>query len=793
MRMVINEWARILNRRIFWGLLAALFIVNGVLLYSEQSGYEKSGGDLAAYRQAFYEYRGNNSQAKTQEIEERFSELERFRQIDFYYQSLQSNSPAALPDDFSEEVLDQYETGDYLHYSDNVHTEYAIFKALAEAVNREAEHRDYIRSMEERAKSMLSVSLFTKGLSEFEKENIRRTPLDFAAVAEISLPVDISEGVEGFINASVTDLLLVLLLFSVCAFLFLSEENRSLSQITRPTANGRLPYVVSKLMAAGGLAMVLTVLFQLGNLLLMEWKYGLGDLSRPIQSVEGFMRCHLPISVGETILLYLAVKVLMMVFVSAFLCLLCILLKSGVLTCAVTALAAAASLICQVSISSLSYLNFLRYLNPVNALSVREFIKEYANLNFFSRPVSVLYAVIFLYSVLCIAALLAAMWAYCHTGEGQRKRKPWGFLRFFKAPPFLSGCHTRLVFHEAHKILISQKGILILLALVILQISFWQQSDHPPVVSAEDAVFQSLCTNLSGGDSPENDRYIDAVQERNQEIEGKIEEIYASQLPEVEKENQVKALNMEKISQNVLVRLEAMQENVKSNQAEYVYDGSYHTFLLYTNHDLERNISACLIIILLLSVVYNYEYSTGMSKLLTASFKGREETFWCKLGLSLFLTLAVYAASYIPQMVLYVKAFGSPWSQAPLNSIMLLKDVSLEISVTGAIMLNYGFKLLGLLAVSAITLWLSCHSYSILYVLVGASAIILLPQLLSSMGLSPVDWISLNFLLYQPGFLCQVGILPGIFQLVYYGIYVLLLLSLIIWLVAKTKKRWIQT
>ena len=75
MRMVINEWARILNRRIFWGLLAALFIVNGVLLYSEQSGYEKIGGDLTAYRQAFNEYRGNTSEAKAQEIQEHFSEL----------------------------------------------------------------------------------------------------------------------------------------------------------------------------------------------------------------------------------------------------------------------------------------------------------------------------------------------------------------------------------------------------------------------------------------------------------------------------------------------------------------------------------------------------------------------------------------------------------------------------------------------------------------------------------------------------------------------------------------------
>lgn len=793
MRMVINEWARILNRRIFWGLLAALFIVNGVLLYSEQSGYEKIGGDLTAYRQAFNEYRGNTSEAKAQEIQEHFSELERFRQIDFYYQSLQSNSPSVLPDDFSEEILDEYETGAYLQYSDNIHTEYAIFKALTSAVNRESEHRDYIRSMEERAESMLSVSLFTKGLSEFEKENIRRTPLDFAAVAEISLPVDISEGVEGFINASLTDLLLVLLLFSLCAFLFLNEENRSLSQITRPTANGRLPYVVSKLIAAGGLAVILTLLFQLGNLLLMNWKYGLGDLSRPIQSVEGFMRCHLPISVGETILLYLAVKVLMMVFASAFLCLLCILLKSGVLTCAVTALAAAVSLICQISISSLSYLNFLRYLNPVNALSVREFIKEYANLNFFSRPVPVLYAVIFLYSVLCIAALLAAMWAYCHTGEGQRKRKPWRFLRFFKTPPFLSGCHTRLVFHEAHKILISQKGILILLALVILQISFWQQNDHPPVVSAEDAVFQSLCANLSGGDSPENDRYIDSVQKRNQELDGKIEKIYASQLPELEKEKQVKNLTMDKIPQNVLIRLEAMQENVKKHQAEYLYDGSYHTFLLYTNHDLERNISACLVLILLLSVVYNCEYSTGMSKLLTASFRGREETFRCKLGLSLGLTLAVYLVSYVPQMLLYVKAFGTPWSHAPLNSIMLLKDVSLGISVTGAILLNYGFKLLGLLLVSSITLWLSCHSYSILSVLVGASAIVLLPQLLSFMGLTPVDWISLNFLLYQSKFLCQVGTLPGIFQPIYYIIFALLLLLLMIWLTAGIRKKWIQT
>lgn len=794
MRMVINEWSRIFNRRIFWGLLAAFFIINSVLLYSEQSEYEKSGGDLAAYRQAFEEYRGENSQAKSQKIKARLSQLERFRQIDFYYQSLQTGTDGTLPDDVNESILEQYEKGDYLYYSDNVHTEYAIWKALEKSSDREETHREYIRSMEERAESMLSVGLFAKGLSEFERENIRRTPQDFAAVADIHTTIDISEGVEGFINASITDLLMVILLFSICAFLFLSEENRSLSLITRPAVNGRLPYAASKLIAAGVWTVLLTLCFQFSNLLLMECKYGLGDLSRPIQSAEGFMRCNLPLSVGETILLYIAIKLLMMLFLSAFLSLLCVFFKNGVLTCAVTAIVAAVSFLCQISISSLSYLNFLRYLNPVNALLVRESIKEYANLNFFSKPFPVLYAVIILYSVLLVAALVLTMWGYCRSREihGRSSKGLSRFLHFIKAPSLFRGCHSNLVLHEAHKLLISQKGLLLLLALVLLQINFWQQNTQPLMVSAEDAVFQSLCANLSGGNSPENDRYIASVLAQNQEIDQQIEEVYASDIPDSAKEEKVKALSMDKIPQNVLTRLESMQENVKTNQAEYLYDGSYNAFLQYTNHDLELNLTASFLLILLLSAVYNHEYSTGMSKLLTASFKGREETFWTKLGLSFILTLAVYCLSYIPQMVLYVKAYGEPWSTAPVNSIMMLKGVSLGISITGAVLFNYFLKLIGLIMVSTVTLWLSCHSFSVLYVLLGSTAITVLPQLFSAMGLLPIDWISLNFLLYQPRFLMQIDALSGTLQLLYYGVYLLIAVCLTGGMMVRIRKRWTQ-
>ncbi len=789
MKIAINELIRIFNRRIFWGLLAAFFIINGVFLFSEQSVYEKSGGDLAAYRQAFYDYRGANSEEKSREIQERLAELETFRQIDFYYQTLQTGESSALPEDFNQSILKQYESREYLQYSDNVHTEYAIFKALEKSSFREEEHQEYIRSMEERAESMLSVSLFAKELSGFEQENIRKTPLDFAVVADVHTTIDISEGVVGFVKTPVTDLLLTVFLFAVCAFLFLSEENRSLSLITRPTVNGRLPYAGAKLTVASVLSVFLTLCFQFANLIIMEWKYGLGDLSRPIQSVEGFMRCNLPISVGNTILLYIGIKLLMMLFLTAFLSFLCVVFKNGVLTCAVTAGIAGLSFVCQISISSLSYLNFLRYLNPVNAISVRNYLTEYANLNFFSIPVSVLYSVVILYSILWITVSVLTLWGYCYSRKHRSITGVFKLLRFCKAPAFLKGSYTNLIFHEAYKILISQKGFLILLAFVFLQINFWQQNNQPAIISAEDAVFQSLCTNLSGGDSTENDRYIASLFEQNQEIDEKIEEVYASTLTETVKEEKVKTLNMKKIPQNVLMRLEAMQENVKNNHAEYIYDGAYTTFLQYTNHDFELNLTASLLILILFSAAYNCEYSTGMSKLLAASFKGRQEVFWTKTGICFFLTIMVYVLSYIPQMLLYVKRYGSPWSQAPLYSIMVLKNVSLEISVTGAILLNYILKLMGLVMVSVITLWLSSHKFSVLYVLLIGGAITILPQLLSAIGLWPINWISLNFLFYQPAVLSQIAILPGVVQNIYYCVYLIVAVFWMIWFVLRTKKR----
>ena len=52
------------------------------------------------------------------------------------------------------------------------------------------------------------------------------------------------------------------------------------------------------------------MIFQGFNLMMESQRYGLGDLSRAIQSVSGYLGCRYVLSVGQFILLLFVMKVI---------------------------------------------------------------------------------------------------------------------------------------------------------------------------------------------------------------------------------------------------------------------------------------------------------------------------------------------------------------------------------------------------------------------------------------------------------------------------------------------------
>lgn len=182
-----------------------------------------------------------------------------------------------------------------------------------------------------------------------------------------------------------------------------------------------------------------------------------------------------------------------------------------------------------------------------------------------------------------------------------------------------------------------------------------------------------------------------------------------------------------------------------------------------------------------------------MDGLISATKNGRGRVLASKIGLSLLLTMVVWMLCYVPQMILYVKAYGSPFSDAPVHSILILSGVRMPLSITGAIWFGYGMKLLSLIAASMIVLLFSEKSRSLLTVLLSSTAVLILPQAFPLLGMDWIDYVSLNGGLYLPRILRQIGTsLVSSMQPFYYAVYVGTVIACITYIVFMLFRKFIK-
>ena len=155
----------------------------------------------------------------------------------------------------------------------------------------------------------------------------------------------------------------------------------------RSLPGGRLQTALAKLAAFGvSLLAVLALLYGV-NLAYCGASFGLGPLTRTIQSVPALMRCTMQITVGRYLLRFLLAK-----WAGAFV------MGLWVMLAALTARRAAAGWIgalalplamygVRAAIPATSHLNVVKYANLVSLLQTNELLGNYRNLFWFGTPI----------------------------------------------------------------------------------------------------------------------------------------------------------------------------------------------------------------------------------------------------------------------------------------------------------------------------------------------------------------------------------------------------------------------
>lgn len=736
MKLFIGECAKVFLRRSFLLALAAALILNGFLLWRNETTAEPYPSAVSALYSDLAKLSDSEQGRVLKQGEQKMKVL---RDIEF-----------GLPlTGVSKEQEAQYKAlykkGGYLKYTGNIFDEEKLYRDALEEYNRVHDYDNYLKSIEANAEQMRKVSIFSKP-DTFDYRNIQKTAAEITSLRGRKLTFSLSGGVNMATGFAGTDILAVLILFAVCLRLVTFEKEKGLCTLTRTTLRGRARLMGAKIIAVAATAFVLLILFYAVNFAVADRVYsGFGDLSRTLQSVQGYNGSGLMLTVGQYLVLYLVSKYMAYMLSGLVLLLLCTLARGTVTAYALAVAAFGGEYALYAIISQYGTLGVFKCINLICLLFVSPLYKEYLNLNLFGFPVNVLVVLAVAVPVLLIVLILLCVYMYSVISAMSGTHSPR-----FRLPRPDASVHVSN--HEWHKLLIPNRALLLLVALIAVQC--YSLFHYSSFLSEDDIYYRGYMLKLAGPVTQQKVSFLKNEQSRFEKLdaaqaalsqkfsEGKLtmnEYLRISQLLFSQSKGKI-------AFQQVMKRYNYIIKNKRS--LSFVYDGGYYRLIGLDGTD-EGLMNALILVIAIIgcfSGVYAIEYKNGAAQLIRTYPKGRSVTAWIKMLQCLVTLIPIFILCYLPDLIGTCRIYGIVELSAPAASLPEFSKTPEWMTLLGVICLFYGARLIAAACCTLIVLALSLYTRSSLATLIFSLVLFAGPLLLSILGFPMLDAVTLNAL-----------------------------------------------
>ena len=625
---------------------------------------------------------------------------------------------ALSKDNYDNTTIDEARTLDYieaynergipLKYTESLFSESKLYRDTLNRISEVLTYDKYLDTIEQQGKQMLSISIFGEKNS-YEYRNIQKSLAAYGRLKDIRPSYDISFGLTPAINNQMADAFAIVSLLMAVAVLIIEEKEKGLSQILRCTKKGGGVLTYAKLGAVFVWCLFVSLLFFGGNLAAGAIRFGLGDLSRPIQSVEGFLACTLKVTVLEYLIIHFASKVLSLFVIGALFSLLFILAVNPVFAYGTAVGSLVVEYILYAVIPHASILSPIKHINLAAFLQTGTYMHTFRSMNMLSFPLALVQTSII--SMLVISWLLMVLTVRWATGQ---KNKIWSAFEppqtLTRLNPFKGGS-VKLTFHELYKAFISNKALLVILVLCMVQYSSY--TSYIKEYIEDDEHYRKYAEQLQGPVTEETYIFLEEEQNRFDELYlamVDIEDKYsAGEISEVALTMAYMSIQNSLAPTNAFERLKSEVDYIEkiNPKAQIVYDGGYNQ--LFAGRGQDNDMNVVLLTVLFLTFIISMLYSTNKATdLVVSSTKyGGGKLFVVRTMLSALIAIIVFVLVNLPLFMNIVKAYGLNNLSAPIQSIRLLRDIKMEMSLLEYIILVYGTRLFFTILLSLIMLFVS--------------------------------------------------------------------------------------
>ncbi|MDO4317286.1 MAG: hypothetical protein Q4C48_03660 [Lachnospiraceae bacterium] len=684
--MFRQEFLRLWNHRILWLLLILLLGVNGAMFWRQFHAQKQGGGYTTEQYKELWERLREYPEEERQTV---FEQWRRNADVLLFYSS--DMPPETLTAVFDPEetgwvlvLLEEYhEHPEEVLLTGEVECDVQLLTAVAGEIQTVAEYPEYRQEMKARGELLLSGSILTQQENTYNIRNLEKTLKDFseAEMPEIKGIYDNSKGVES-VSFSVTGPCCLVLLLYAAAELFVYEKEQGLEALVRTAARGRLPRLHGKLLAFTAFSVLTGSLFFAENLFLAQTAFGLGDLTRPIQTVEAYVSSLYNFTVWEYLLALYALWLLALI-VCAMLMAVCTVPVRSTQGCALLAGAILGTeYALHVSIGSTSHLSAFRFVNLIGALPGDEVLATYRNINLLGYPASYPKVMLGLCAVLLMSSYVVLAFSFGRRYTERIGRSLFPRLRR-KERRELPVYSVRLWQQELYRIGILRRGLVIFPVLLLFGAWWIVDMYQPPEESADQRYYQQYVAKWQGEITPDKRAEINEEALRFAGLEEELERLLQKQA-EYGMNGDSEALRVVELKlmliYNQLTPRNAFDafcryvEYLESTEEGAIVDQRpYEELLLTAETDVKASLYVILALLLLLPPFFSKDRENKMIGVVSVTGKGRRllhlRLFYATVGTVGITAVALAARYYAVQKTLPVSSAELRYSACSVEGL----------------------------------------------------------------------------------------------------------------------------
>ena len=600
----------------------------------------------------------------------------------------------------------------------------SMMNAEIEQLKAVGTYHQYLQSIDDTAATMTSVSIFADPDS-FAYRNIVKTPSAYDSVRGVQPVFAPSNGVLLAIENTPSDILLLFIIFTAVTVIFYKDRESGIVGLVKPLRYGRTRLALTKTAAVFSACLVCGGVFFLLNLWIGSVRFGLGDLSRPAQSLKGFLGCNLRISAAQLLALVFAYKTLA-VFICALIAQSLFIRLKNTTAYLILLIAGGIETALYLIISETSILSPIKQINLAAFVNSAHLFKTYANINLFGFPINLICTTTVFAVLLVLFFIFLTLRLYENISISEIKKTRRRLIKI--KPP------KRLFAYTLHKVFVLHKGLPILLA--VLAFSIYSEYNYTRPYSSSDNYYRVYAAEAySKTSSAEVYGFIKAA------AEGLAEEYKVAMSGGfTDNEYWSKRQGFEKL-------LNQYNAAVKASDGRQLSKFMYYTTgweeLFGVNgfkSDYKLGLVAILGICVVISPLMAYDNRARIGFLLYTTKAGKRTYFRHGAIVAAIFTLLTCLAVYIPHYIEMILTYGAQGLLEPVSAIAGYSKFG-RISVLGYLIILTLFRIVSLTIFAELVLFISHKSKSPTTATIITLAAFALPIVIYLAGADFMQWL----------------------------------------------------